>query len=60
MKCLFRCIKKSKNNYIGPVHISVILNVDLAQKSLYLKPVDNNIRSEKTIRKHNWKAAPCA
>ena len=46
----------SKNNYTDPVHISLILNVDLAQKLFYVRPVDNNFHSKKAIRNHNRKA----
>ena len=56
-KYIFRCMKKSQNDCTGSVNISIILNVDLAQKPLYVRPVDNNLDTKKAIRNHNRKAA---
>ena len=51
--------KKSSNDYTGPVNLSIILNVDLAQESLYVKPVDNNLDTKKAIGNYNHHAAGC-
>ena len=49
-------MKKSKNDYSGPAHTSVILNVNLAMKSPYVRPVDNYLHCKKAIQNLNWKA----
>ena len=52
MKCSFRrisYIKTSKNDNTGPVHISIILNVYLAYKLLYVRPSDSKLYSLKKL-----------
>lgn len=51
--------KKSKNDFTGPVYMSITLHVDLAQKSFYIAPLDNDLQSKKAIRNYNWKATAC-
>ena len=52
--------KKSKTDCSDLVHISVILNIDLAGKSIYVTLVDNDLYSKETILNHNRKATTCA
>lgn len=44
------------------VHLAVyivIINVDLAKKYFYARPVDNDFHGKKAIWNHNRKAALC-
>ena len=42
-----RCMKISKNDHNDPVHISIILKVDLAEKSLHVRPVEKDLQLRK-------------
>ena len=56
---LVSCIKKFKTDYTDPGLISMILNVELAEQSLYVRPDDNNLHSKTAIRNHNKQATAC-
>ena len=52
-------MKISKNDHNDPVHISVILKVDLAEKSLHVRPVEKDLQTKKAIRNGNRRATAC-
>ena len=55
-----RCMKISKNDHNDPVHISIILKVDLAEKSLHVRPVEKDLQTKKAIRNGNRRATACS
>ena len=47
------------HDYTSPVHISIVLIVDVPQKSLYFRPVDNDLHSDRAIGNCTRNATSC-